>query len=295
MRMKDVGMVLLALVMGSSEAALSDSIYPRLVLFELSSSERAALDRLTCAPLDAKLRKSIGMDSDGSDRNEYSAFVRCAPHAKIYGHAVFFVSSCEYEGTWSCDAPIETLSVSYSDRRVHVTVEGSTLTEAFHVVSHLVLRSAIERADVQDMLDSQKTPPLDECHVRAVQENLFRVDCHRDERMVERFVSDGVTKYRQIPLPGCATTDNPACALYRMGYRSRMTGHGFRGVASTLLHEQGWPHEHIELQLAHQERNAVSASYNHAMYLEPRARMMQAWADHLDHLRQQGGAPSDRE
>jgi integrase len=81
-------------------------------------------------------------------------------------------------------------------------------------------------------------------------------------------------------------------ALYRMGYRSRMTGHGFRGVASTLLHEQGWPHEHIELQLAHQERNAVSASYNHAMYLEPRARMMQAWADRLDQLRQQDGAPN---
>jgi integrase len=75
-------------------------------------------------------------------------------------------------------------------------------------------------------------------------------------------------------------------ALYRMGYRSRMTGHGFRGVASTILHEQGWPHEHIELQLAHQERNAVSAAYNHALYLEPRARMMQAWADHLDVLRQ---------
>ena len=34
-----------------------------------------------------------------------------------------------------------------------------------------------------------------------------------------------------------------------------MTGHGFRGVASTILHEQGWPHEHIELQLAHQERD----------------------------------------
>jgi integrase len=74
-------------------------------------------------------------------------------------------------------------------------------------------------------------------------------------------------------------------ALYRMGYRSRMTGHGFRGVASTLLHELGWPHEHIELQLAHQERNAVSAAYNYAQYLEPRARMMQAWADHLDELR----------
>ena len=71
-------------------------------------------------------------------------------------------------------------------------------------------------------------------------------------------------------------------ALYRMGYRGRMTGHGFRGVASTILHEQGWPHAHIELQLAHQERNAISAAYNHALYLKPRAEMMQAWAAHIE-------------
>lgn len=74
-------------------------------------------------------------------------------------------------------------------------------------------------------------------------------------------------------------------ALYRMGYRGRMTGHGFRGVASTILHEQGWPHEHIELQLAHQERDEVSAAYNHALYLPQRAQMMQAWADYLDKAR----------
>ena len=77
-------------------------------------------------------------------------------------------------------------------------------------------------------------------------------------------------------------------ALERMGYKHRMTGHGFRGIASTVLHEQGWPHEHIELQLAHQERNQVSASYNHAIYLPQRAKMMQAWADHLDRLRKGG-------
>jgi hypothetical protein len=76
-------------------------------------------------------------------------------------------------------------------------------------------------------------------------------------------------------------------ALYRMGYRSRMTGHGFRGVASTILHEQGWPHEHIEAQLAHEERDDTSAAYNYALYLKPRAKMMQAWANHLDKLRQQ--------
>jgi len=77
-------------------------------------------------------------------------------------------------------------------------------------------------------------------------------------------------------------------ALERMGYKGRMTGHGFRGLASTVLHEQGYGHEHIELQLAHAPRNAVSAAYNHALYLEPRAKMMQDWADFLERT-QRGG------
>ena len=76
--------------------------------------------------------------------------------------------------------------------------------------------------------------------------------------------------------------------LERMGYKGRMTGHGFRGLASTVLHEQGYAHEHIELQLAHAPRNAVSAAYNHALYLEPRSRMMQDWADFLEQT-QRGG------
>ncbi|MDB9952751.1 tyrosine-type recombinase/integrase [Porticoccaceae bacterium] len=71
-------------------------------------------------------------------------------------------------------------------------------------------------------------------------------------------------------------------ALERMGYKGRMTGHGFRGLASTVLHEEGFNHQHIELQLAHQERNKVSASYNHATYLEKRRHMMQWWSDYLD-------------
>ena len=71
-------------------------------------------------------------------------------------------------------------------------------------------------------------------------------------------------------------------ALERMGYKHRMTGHGFRGIASTILHEMGFNHTHIELQLAHQERDAVSAAYNHATHLGERATMMQRWADYLD-------------
>jgi integrase len=57
-------------------------------------------------------------------------------------------------------------------------------------------------------------------------------------------------------------------ALYLMGYRGMMTGHGFRGVASTVLHElrskHGFLHEHIELQLAHVKRDDVSAAYDYS-------------------------------
>ncbi|MCY1286132.1 Prophage integrase IntA [compost metagenome] len=74
-------------------------------------------------------------------------------------------------------------------------------------------------------------------------------------------------------------------ALYRMGYHSRMTGHGFRGVASTALNELGFRPDVIERQLAHVERNKVRAAYNHAQYLAERRQMMQAWAAHLDTLR----------
>jgi integrase len=71
-------------------------------------------------------------------------------------------------------------------------------------------------------------------------------------------------------------------ALYRLGYQGRMTGHGFRGLASTILNESGFDEAHVELQLAHMKRNKVAAAYNHAKYLQQRTVMMQWWADYLD-------------
>jgi len=78
-------------------------------------------------------------------------------------------------------------------------------------------------------------------------------------------------------------------ALRRLGYaKEEMTGHGFRGMASTVLHEQGWPTDVIERQSAHLEGNKVKAAYNHAQHLPERRKMMQAWADYLDGLKAGG-------
>src|SRR6185369_17566570 len=71
-------------------------------------------------------------------------------------------------------------------------------------------------------------------------------------------------------------------ALYRMGYHSRATIHGFRLMASTALNEMGFRPDVIERQLAHQEQNAVRAAYNRAEYLNERRAMMKRWADNLD-------------
>jgi len=78
-------------------------------------------------------------------------------------------------------------------------------------------------------------------------------------------------------------------ALRRMGYpKDEMTGHGFRGMASTLLHELGWESKLVERQLAHTDKNSVRAAYNHAEYLLERTKMMQFWADYLDGLKTGG-------
>lgn len=75
------------------------------------------------------------------------------------------------------------------------------------------------------------------------------------------------------------------CAIRTMGYNGKMTGHGFRGLASTTLHEQGYMHDAIEIQLAHRVGNAVSQAYNHAQHLDYRIQMMQEWSDFIDRLR----------
>lgn len=79
----------------------------------------------------------------------------------------------------------------------------------------------------------------------------------------------------------CMSNNTMLYAMYRMGFHSRATVHGFRATASTILNEHGFRSDVIERQLAHAERNKVRASYNHAQYLNERTDMMQWWGDYL--------------
>ncbi|MDF2792436.1 tyrosine-type recombinase/integrase [Pseudomonas sp. SMSB3] len=71
-------------------------------------------------------------------------------------------------------------------------------------------------------------------------------------------------------------------ALRRMGFADRLTGHGMRATISTALNEIGYPKAWVDAQLSHADPDRVSASYNHAEYVEQRRAMMQDWANRLD-------------
>jgi integrase len=74
-------------------------------------------------------------------------------------------------------------------------------------------------------------------------------------------------------------------ALENLGFKGLFSAHGFRATASTMLNELGWRSDVIERQLAHAERDKTRASYDQSKHMPERRKMMQAWADYLDALR----------
>lgn len=90
--------------------------------------------------------------------------------------------------------------------------------------------------------------------------------------------------YRYI-FPGRNDPNNPMSEasinqlIKRIGYDGRLTGHGFRHMMSTILHEQGFNSAWIEMQLAHADKNTIRGTYNHAQYFDDRRLMLQWYAD----------------
>lgn len=72
--------------------------------------------------------------------------------------------------------------------------------------------------------------------------------------------------------------------IAKIGYKGKLTGHGFRHMMSTILHEKGFDSTWIELQLAHVDKNSIRGIYNHALYLEGRIKMMTYYSDYINNL-----------
>lgn len=104
------------------------------------------------------------------------------------------------------------------------------------------------------------------------------------ERMARLYSQEGLV-FPGIPDNSKKLSENTMLyALYRMGYHSKATVHGFRAVFSTIANESGYNGDVIEKALAHEERNQTRAAYHRSEYLEQRRELMQWWANYLDRL-----------
>ncbi|WP_219929582.1 tyrosine-type recombinase/integrase [Achromobacter pulmonis] len=105
---------------------------------------------------------------------------------------------------------------------------------------------------------------------------------------VVRHLLENVKPAQIYLIPGLQSLKRPISentvnhALKRMGYEGLLTGHGLRATMSTALNELGYPKVWVDAQLSHADPNRISATYNHAEYVEQRRVMMQDWADRLD-------------
>lgn len=96
-----------------------------------------------------------------------------------------------------------------------------------------------------------------------------------------------ITGYYPLLFPGRNDVRKPISeasinkVIEKIGYKGRLTGHGFRHMMSTILHEKGFDSAWIELQLAHVDKNSIRGIYNHALYLEARVKMMNYYSSLL--------------
>jgi len=92
---------------------------------------------------------------------------------------------------------------------------------------------------------------------------------------------------RRTPL-NCMSENTVNASLRRLGFdKDEITGHGFRAMARTMLHEiLGFTPDAIEAQLAHIVPDRLGRAYNRTQFLDERKKMMQIWADYLDGLKQ---------
>ncbi len=175
---------------------------------------------------------------------------------------------------------------------IDVNVPGSYCTgEALKLILKIFLRPKEIRFLKWEYID------FDDCLIRIPEEDMKKGREHlvpMATQVIDQLLElQKCTGYSLYVFPGERDSSKPISKnvmtnrLRNLGYSADvMSAHGFRSTASTILHEQGWNHDVIEVQLAHLTGTATSRAYNRSIYLSERKKMMQEWADYLDVLKE---------
>jgi len=168
---------------------------------------------------------------------------------------------------------------------------GSIITKlALRLVLFTLARTAEIRFATWNEFDLESSEPL----WRVPKERMkMGIEHHvplssqalRVIKQVRKYSEGDHYVFHQINNPNKPMSENTMLyAIYRMGYRSHATVHGFRATISTLLNEKEYNADVIERLLSHQEKNKVRDSYNRAEYLPQRKKYLQWLGDYIDSI-----------
>ena len=168
---------------------------------------------------------------------------------------------------------------------------GSIITKlALRLVLFTLARTAEIRFATWNEFDLESSEPL----WRVPKERMkMGIEHHvslssqalRVIKQVRKYSEGDHYVFHQINNPNKPMSENTMLyAIYRMGYRSHATVHGFRATISTLLNENEYNADVIERLLSHQEKNKVRDSYNRAEYLPQRKKYLQWLGDYIDSI-----------
>ncbi len=164
---------------------------------------------------------------------------------------------------------------------------------ALRLAPHVFLRPGELRAGRWDEVDLEEALwRIPASRMKMKREHLVPLSAQSVAilKSLQEITGEGEFLFPAIgPKRRCISENTLGTALRAIGYMpDQMVPHGFRSMASTLLHELGFVSTDIELQLAHADKNKIRAVYNRSERIKERTRMMQQWSDYLDSLRAGG-------
>ena len=169
----------------------------------------------------------------------------------------------------------------------------TTTKSAIQFTIHTAARSGEVRGAIWKEIDLEKrlwSIPAERMKMRSPHTVPLSQQALAILNRMKIFHGDGGLVFPGIHYPEKPLSENTMLyALYRIGYHSKATMHGFRALFSTIANEAGFNPDAIERQLAHREKNAVRAAYHRSEYMPERIKMMQWWADYLQKLERERG------
>ena len=277
-------------------------VFPRVGAIHISEVTAAELSPILEAVAD---RKKVVLPQQKKPRTRSHGAAGTAVHIRqlcsaIFGHAASKgLARYDFDPTWGLRGVVEKRPVEHAKyllladlpdfwRALDGVVAGERMKIAIELLALTFVRTVELRCAEKSEFDFSSTQPT--WTIPALKMKMRKAHVvplsPRAVALFQRLfaIADASSSYLLPSRNDPAKPMNPNTinqVLYRMGYAGKLSGHGFRATASTALHERGFAPHVVESQLAHAGKDKTAASYNHALYLAERAKMMRIWEEML--------------